>query len=162
MDLPKRKPNRLVHYDYSRAGAYFVTICTEERRKILCDIVGDGLPVPKDPGIIAEEMIRKIPEKYASVCVDHYVVMPNHIHILLRITEHGGTGNPSPTLGNIVGWYKYQATRQINEIAGTPGRRIFQRSFHDHVIRDERDYQRIWNYIDGNPLRWKEDCFYCP
>ena len=95
MDLPKRKRNRLVHYDYSRAGAYFVTICTEERRKILCDILGDGKPVPKDPGIIAEEIIRKIPEKYASVCVDHYVVMPNHIHMLLRITEHSGTGIPS-------------------------------------------------------------------
>lgn len=160
--LPERKRNRLKNFDYSSNGAYFVTICTEDRRKMLCEIVGDGLPVPKPPGIIAERLIREIPKKYPSVCVDHYVVMPNHIHMLLRLTEHGGTGNPSPTLGNIVGWYKYQVTKQINEKTGTEGNSVFQRSYHDHVIRGERDYQRIWNYIDGNTLRWKEDCFYCP
>lgn len=160
MELPKRKPNRLRTFDYSSQGAYFVTICTEERRCVLCDIVGDGLPVPKESGIIAEQWILAIPEKYSDVSVDQYVVMPNHIHILLRITGNGGTGNPSPTLGNIIGWYKYQVTKQANERQGTESKRFFQRSFHDHVIRDEKDYQKIWNYIQGNPLKWTKDCFY--
>lgn len=112
MELPKRKPNRLKNYDYSSSGAYFVTICTEEKRMILCEIVGDGFPVPKEPGMIAEAFIKVIPEKYPGVCVDHYVVMPNHIHMLLTFNGSWGMGNPSPTLGNVIGWYKYQVTKK--------------------------------------------------
>lgn len=160
MELPKRKANRLKTYHYATPGVYFVTICTEKRVKTLCDIVGDGFPVPKAAGMIAEVFIREIPVKYPNVYVDKYVVMPNHLHFLLRIVATGGTGNPSPTLGNIVGWYKYQVTKEMNKRSGTMGKRIFQRSFHDHVIRGEKDYQKIWNYIDGNPLKWTEDCFY--
>ena len=101
--LPKRKPNRLKQYDYSSHGAYFVTICTEGKIKILCDIVGDGFPVPKQSGRIATEWIEKIPEKYPNVSIVNYVAMPNHIHILLMLDRTGGTGNPSPTLDNIIG-----------------------------------------------------------
>ena len=160
MDLPQRKRNRLQNYDYSLPGAYFVTICTEHRRNTLCDIVGDGSPVPKWPGMIAEELIAEIPKQFPCVQISNYVVMPNHVHLLLVFDHVNGTGHPSPTLGNIVGWYKFNVTKQINEKKGTPGERFFQRSYHDHVIRDERDYQKIWNYIDGNPLRWRDDCFY--
>ena len=160
MELPKRKPNRLKQYDYSSHGAYFVTICTEGKKKILCDIVGDGFPVPKQSGRIATEWIEKIPEKYPNVSIVNYVAMPNHIHILLMLDRTGGTGNPSPTLDNIIGWYKYNVTKQINETMGTPGNRVFQRSYHDHVIRNERDYQEIWQYIEDNPTRWLQDRFY--
>ena len=160
MELPERKRNRLKNYNYSSCGAYFVTICTEKRRNTLCDIVGDGFPVPKEAGTIADMYIQKIPVRYPTVHVNHYVIMPNHIHLLLSIDAGNGTGNPSPTLGSIVGWYKYQTTKAINERSGTNGKRVFQRSFHDHVIRGEKDYQKIWNYIDGNPLRWADDCFY--
>ena len=160
MDLPKRKPNRLKTYDYSMPGAYFVTICTEGRRKTLCEIVGDGFPVPKPEGIIAETYIKKIPVKFPQVRVDHFVVMPNHIHLLLSIAWDGGTGNPSPTLGDVIGRYKYQVTKEINNGTAGFGKRFFQRSYHDHVIRGERDYQKIWNYIDGNPPKWADYCFY--
>ena len=160
MELPHRKPNRIPHFDYSTPGAYFVTICTKHRKNTLCSIVGDGFPVPKPPGRIAEDFIRKIPGKYPCVSVDRYVVMPNHIHILLRIAPTDGTGNPSPTLGNIIGWYKYQATKAIQSRCGTAGTRFFQRSYHDHVIRNEAGYLKIWQYIDNNPARWQEDCFY--
>lgn len=164
MELPKRRRNRLKNYDYSRNGVYFVTICTEGRRKTLCEIIGDGSPVPKEPGRIAEEMIRKIPEKYPFVSVDTYIVMPNHIHLLLAINGTGGTVDPSPplspTMGTVVGWYKYQVTKLVNEAAGTPATRFFQRSFHDHVVRGERDNLKIWEYIENNPGRWLEDCFY--
>ncbi|MBE6974661.1 MAG: hypothetical protein E7436_04130 [Ruminococcaceae bacterium] len=160
MELPKRKPNRLLHFDYSTNGGYFVTICTQHKKNTLSTIVGDGFPVPKPPGQIAEAYIQQIPTKFPYVVVDHYVVMPNHIHILLRIDNIGGTGNPSPTLGNIIDWYKYQVTKTINHECGMIGDRFFQRSYHDHVIRGERDYLKIREYIDNNPARWKEDCFY--
>ena len=156
---PRRKPNRLSEYDYSSSGAYFVTICVENRRNILCNIVGDGFPVPKKPGLIAERLIEMLPLKYIEVKVDKYVIMPNHIHMLLRI-ETDGTGDPSPTLGKIIGWYKYHATKQINEHFGTSGNRVFQRSYYDHVVRDENDYMMIWEYIVGNPARWTEDKLY--
>ncbi len=137
-----------------------MTICTEGRRKTLCDIVGDGFPVPKEGGVIAEGIIQEIPVKYPCVRVDKYVIMPNHIHLLLRIEKELGTGNPSPTLGNVIGWYKYNVTKRINMKKAVPGERFFQRSYHDHVIRGERDYLKIWEYIDNNPAKWAEDCFY--
>ena len=157
MNAAQRKQNRLRGY-YSRAGAYFVTVCTQDRRCTLCDIVGDGFPVPKAPGRIAEAYIKQIGGKYPGVAVDKYVVMPNHIHLLLRFT--GGTGNPSPTLGAVLGWFKYSVTREVNRRTGTAGQRVFQRSYHDHVVRDEKDYLRIWEYIDGNPYKWADDCYY--
>ena len=160
MELPKRKTNRIKYYDYSSGGAYFVTICTEGRKNLLCTIVGDGSPVPKLPGQIAEQFIGMISTKYPSVSVRKYVIMPNHIHLLLLFCAPDGTGNPSPTLGNVVGWYKYNATKQINLQTGSIGTKLFQRSFHDHVIRGEKDYQKIWEYIEHNPLRWQEECFY--
>ena len=77
MELPQRKPNRLSNYDYSRNGACFITICTQDRRSVLSDIVGDGFPVPKPCGMIAEAWLRQIPVKYPSVSVDRYVIMPS-------------------------------------------------------------------------------------
>ena len=104
MELPQRKINRIPKYNYNQKGAYFITICTQDRKPILSQIVGDGSPVPKTAGLIAEKTIMQITEKYPSVSVEKHVIMPDHIHILLRIDN--GTGNPSPTLGNIIGWYK--------------------------------------------------------
>ena len=155
MELPNRKPNRLTEYDYNTPNAYFVTICTQDRKQILSQIVGDGFPVPKPIGLIAAEYIKQIPVKYPAVSVDRYVIMPDHIHLLLQIQS--GTGNPSPTLGNVIGWYKYQITKQANLKMNTPGAGIFQRSYYDHVIRNEKDYLEIWNYIEGNPSKWVED-----
>ncbi len=160
MQIPVRKRNRLPYYDYSTNGGYFVTICTEKRKNTLGTIVGDGFPVPKKAGQIAQAYIKRIPSRFPDVIVDKYVVMPNHIHILLRIDKVGGTGNPSPTLGDVIAWFKYHVTREINTLCSTPGDRFFQRSFHDHVIRNDADYEKIWRYIDTNPLKWKLDCFY--
>ena len=152
MEFPKRKPNRLPDYGYGQNGAYFITICTQDRKPILSTIVGDGSPVPKPIGSIAEEYIRQIPIKYPTVCADKYVIMPDHIHILLRIDC--GTGNPSPTLGNVIGWYKYQVTKEANKQGHTAGEKLFQRSYYDHVIRNQRDYDEIWEYIKNNPRKW--------
>ena len=152
MELPQRKINRIPEYDYNQNGAYFVTICTQNRKPILSTIVGDGSPVPKPAGSIAEKTIMQIAEKYPSVSVDKYVIMPDHIHILLRIDD--GTGNPSPTLGNIIGWYKYQVTKEVNRQNYTAGEKLFQRSYYDHVIRNQQDFNEIWEYIDHNPRKW--------
>ena len=151
MQKQSRKHNRLENYDYSQNGAYFVTICTQDRKPVLSTIVGDGFPVPKPIGKISEEYIRWIAEKYPNVTVDRYVIMPDHIHILLRID---GTGNPSPTIGNVVGWYKYQVTKQANLLLNKPGEKLFQRSYYDHVIRNQQDYDEIWQYIENNPRKW--------
>lgn len=141
-------------YDYSHNGAYFVTICTQNRRKLFSNIVGDGFPVPKAYGIVAEEWIHQIPVKYPEVSIDNYVIMPDHIHMLLRIVRDLGTGNPSPTLGTIVGWYKYQVTKQVNSHFDQQGEKFFQRSYYDHVIRNQRDYDEVWQYIENNPRKW--------
>ena len=155
MELLRRKLNRLADYDYSQNGAYFVTVCTRNRQKLLSDIVGDGFPVPTPIGLIAEEYIHKIPEKYPAVFVDRYVVMPDHIHILLRIdTNPSGTGDPAPTIGNVIGWYKYQVTKQTNMQMNMSGVKLFQRSYYDHVIRNQQDYDEAWVYIENNPRKW--------
>ena len=160
MDFPRRKKNRLPFFDYSTNGGYFVTICTEHRKNTLCTIVGDGSPVPKRSGQIAARLIQQISVKFPCVVIDNYVVMPNHIHILLRINDIVGTGSPPPTLGKIIAWYKYQVTKTVNDASGTIGAKLFQRSYHDHVIRGDKDYLKIWEYITNNPARWGEDCFY--
>ena len=154
MAFSQRKPNRLNEYDYSQNGAYFVTICTQDRNKILSSIVGDGSPVPNPCGRIAEKMIAQIPVKYPSVSVDQYVIMPDHIHLLLRFNLDLGTGNPSPTLGTVIGWYKYQVTKLVNERMNTQGEKFFQRSYYDHMIRSQQDYDEIWQYIENNPQKW--------
>ncbi len=161
MNLPNRKPTRLKNYDYSSEGAYFITICTHQKQKILCDIVGDGVyDIPQTDlshyGLIADKYIQKMNSQYNNVFIDKYVVMPNHIHLILVIKNNGMSQAPSPTnaiIPKFVSLYKRYCNREI-------GRNIWQRSYHDHIIRDERDYLKIWNYIDTNPQKWREDCFY--
>ncbi|HIQ58612.1 MAG TPA: transposase [Candidatus Merdivicinus intestinavium] len=92
---------------------------------------------------------------------EKYVIMPNHIHFIFRIEwELCGPGNPAPTISTVMAWFKYQATKEINALDGISGRRVFQRSFHDHIIRNRAEYEKIWLYIDQNPLTWEQDCFY--
>lgn len=169
--LPKRKYPRLKGFDYSKTGAYFLTICTQNRKNILSTIVGEGSPLPRlSPyGEIVDRWIQKIPEKYPEASVDCYVIMPNHIHILLSIVKDDvsgdlshtdGRGDPSPTADTVVGWLKYQATKEINKLRGSAGDKIFQRSFFDHIVRNRDDYHEICKYIYENPVRWYYDKLY--
>ena len=161
MELPNRKPTRLKDFDYSTEGAYFITICTHNKQKILCDIVGCGaLDAPK----ITLSKMGEIVDKYilstnniTGITVDKYVIMPNHIHLILILKNENGTSKaPSPT-NNIISHSISTLKRFVNKEIG---HNIFQRSFHDHIIRDENDYLKIWNYIDTNPHKWESDCFY--
>ena len=143
--LPERKPTRLKDHDYSAPGAYFITVCTQNRKNILSYIsglsVGEGSPLPikRDPGTFAvlpaprlsrygkiiDDLIKTVSEKYKNVSVDRYVIMPNHIHLLLSIVDSGGRGDPSPTAASVkdvIGWLKYTATKEINSVRQTPGR----------------------------------------
>ncbi|MBO5797558.1 MAG: transposase [Clostridia bacterium] len=157
MERPVRQPNRLKEWDYSHPGAYFVTICTKGRECLFWRDVGANCVRPlSKTGCIVQREIARWNETYEQVQIDKYVVMPNHIHVLLRIVpDANGRTQFAPTLSRMVKQFKGAVTKQI----GMP---LFQRSFHDHIIRDERDYQMIWQYIDQNPLKWELDCFYTP
>ena len=161
MELPNRKPNRLPQFDYSTPGAYFITICTKDRQKMLWENVGASIARPQAPqlsraGQIVEQAIRNIASHYPAIAVDHYVVMPNHIHLLLQIrTDESGRPMVAPTISTVVQQMKGYVTKQL-------GVSIWQKLFHDHVVRNEKDYQIIWEYIENNPIRWELDCFYDP
>jgi len=163
MDLPNRKPNRLPDFDYSTPGAYFITICTQNRKNLLGNIVGGGaLDAPQ----MHLSSLGKLSEKYilsgnriANVRVDKYVIMPNHLHFILFVepqTFNGASKAPPPT-NAVVPHFVSTFKRFCHAEAGW---KFFQRSYHDHVIRGEADYLKIWEYIDNNPTKWKEDCFY--
>ena len=158
MEQPKRKKNRLKSYDYSQNGAYFITICTEKRKCLLGTIVGASLARPAhvrltEWGHATEQAILRIPQCYPDVRLEKYVVMPNHIHLLLMIDTLHGRPRVAPTISRIVQQTKGLATKMI-------GKPIFQKSFHDRIIRDGAEYDEIWQYIDTSPLRWELDCFY--
>ncbi|MBE6998021.1 MAG: hypothetical protein E7427_07625 [Ruminococcaceae bacterium] len=159
MELPKRKPMRLPEYDYAGHGAYFVTICTKDRRCILSNItVGADAPGGPnvqltDTGKTVEQYIQSM-ERMAGFHVDKYVVMPNHIHMILSV-DNGPPRASAPTVSDAVGALKRLVNRRL-------GRDIWQRSFHEHVIRNEQDYREIWEYIDENPARWVGDRYYEP
>ena len=149
MEQHNRKQNRLPEYDYSQGGAYFITICTQDRRKILSDIVGDDAHiVPKLYGAIVEKYIRNVPQ------IEKYVIMPDHIHMIIRL-PYGSMWASTPTndyvgadahirpknkVASIVRSIKVLTTKEI-------GKPIFQRSYYDHVIRNQQDYNEIWQYI---------------
>ncbi len=163
--FPTRKRNRLKDYDYSSVGAYFITICTKDKKALFWnenqpDFVGEDIILPSDSvqlspyGKIAEEAIKAIPEHYPHIELLQYVVMPNHIHMILFITYDDGRMISSPTsVLTAVGQMKRYVSKKIGEA-------IWQRSFHDHIIRDKSDYEKISKYMYENPIRWKYDCFY--
>jgi len=161
MELPKRKNSRLCDYDYSLNGAYFITICTKERKKILSKITV-GTPLPGCPqevrstlmwhGKVAEAYIRQMDAFYGHLSVVKYVIMPDHIHFLLLIQGDPGMGDPTTQertskIAQFVGTFK----RFCNKVYGE---NIWQSRYYDHVIRNQQDYDEIWKYIENNPVKW--------
>ena len=190
MDLPIRKPNRLPNYDYSQIGTYFVTVCVQDMRCILSSVIGDaniivgeadpGLPQPDHglPSTNAEtnseiphvrltaygrmvaDNLEQMNRIYTNIHVDHSVIMPNHVHLLISIKRDHSCGRPgsaSPTtdLTRFVAAFK----KYTNKACGFS---VWQRSFHDRVIRDDNDYRLHWRYIDENPKKWLmgKDAYY--
>jgi len=160
-----RRSIRLRGYDYAQAGAYFVTICTQNRECLFGEIV-DGQVALNVPGeVVAEEWLRSARIR-GEIELDAFVVMPNHLHGIVVIRDVGAHGRaplPSPphrpprSLGSFVAGFKSVSTKRINAIRGTPGVPVWQRNYREHVIRDDHDLGRVRRYIAENPLRWDED-----
>ena len=150
-ELRKRKSVRIEGYDYSQPGCYFVTICVKNNHEMLGRIVGANCVRQhlSEYGIIVENEIKVLSETYNLVEVVKYVVMPNHIHMIISISD-GGRTQFAPTVSRMVKQFKGLVTKRI-------GFSLWQKSFHDHIIRDESEYRRIWQYIDENPQHWDED-----
>ncbi|MGN1480326.1 transposase [Porcipelethomonas sp.] len=158
-DLPVRKPNRLKNFDYSSDGLYFITVCVKNHENMLWHNVGATIGRPQDVklseyGEIVENAIRNIHIHYPNYKIDKYVIMPNHIHLLIWINrDRIGRPMVAPTISTVIQQTKGIVTKQI-------GFSIWQKSFHDHIIRNEKEYLKISKYIENNPLKWKDDCFF--
>lgn len=177
MERLQRKRPRLKQYDYSQSGACFVTTNVSGGRCLLSQIaVGRGL-APAEPkltavGEIVRLQILEIPKRYPFVSVDNYVIMPNHVHLILLFQEDAAGACPRPTpeqgvrtrscptLMQVVGAFKSLSARRCNQVLGTPGEPLWQTSFYESVLQSEQAYQNAWTYIDTNPARWAEDEYF--
>ena len=160
--MEARKALRLGGYDYSAQGVYFVTFCVRNMQPLLWEgTVGARIARPFEAlplshaGHIVRMAIDQISLHYPDVFVGISVVMPNHVHLLLRIQHGSGRAMRAPTISQIINQLKGYATKQI-------GHSIWQRSYYDHIIRDEADYMVRYNYIRDNPARWAEDEYFIP
>ena len=157
-----RKRNRLKGYDYSRNNLYFVTICVNNRWCCLGKIA-DGVMYKNTHGETVEKQWYWLVDQYPYVLSHAFVVMPNHAHGVLEIDRNMVSGNTDvlvkiKSLSELMGAFKTTSSKQIHK----DGLEEFawQRSFHDHIIRDDTAYEKICNYVDTNPERWNEDMFY--
>ncbi len=155
-EFPKRKHPRLDKYDYSSAGAYFITICTQDRRCLLSQVEGERVECTVY-GRIAEQQLWLLEERYPFLTVDRYVIMPNHIHAIFVIKETAGV-NPRPTIMDMVCAYKSLTTKACKAVR--PIAKLFQTSFYEHVIRCAEECREIVQYIEENPMRWHNDKLY--
>ncbi len=193
-----RRSIRLKGYDYSRAGAYFITICCQDRECKFGKIVGAGFTHTQTPaqmilndyGKIANDEWEKLPERFPNIELDVFQIMPNHIHGIIVLNEPnvGATlavaqndnvsdnvasdiragASPAPTkqnatVGDIVGAYKSLVANKCLNIYKTKNEtmgKLWQRNYHEHIIRNEQSYQTISNYIINNPANWNDDKFF--
>ena len=167
-ELPQRKRLRLKYFDYSTPGAYFVTVCTHNRKCTLSRVVGAIHESPEiqltEYGKIVDRLINTIPQQSLAT-IDRYVIMPNHIHLVIIITDSDELRaiRESPLRGRsiiskIIGYIKMNASKEIHNRYGNVT--VWQRGFHDHIIRNRNDYEKISKYIYENPIIWPYDCFY--
>ena len=160
-----RKTTRLQGVDYSGAGLYFITMCTIEKRCILSRIVGtgvlDGPQIELTPyGKVANKYLLQLNDFYDHISVENYVIMPNHIHLLLWVKDgsSGPSRTPVPTLQNsTVSQFVSTFKRFSNKECGD---KLWQSRSYDHIIRNQADYEAHWRYIDENPIRWMQDELY--
>ena len=167
-----RRNNRLKDYDYTSNGYYFITVCVENHQQIF-GTIGNNQMQLNDAGNMINTILNQIPENYAGIDLDEHIVMPNHIHGIMNIAVGArsprpgsprpdnnkiiGRGNRAPTIGNIIAYFKYQTTNQINESQNTPGKKIWQRNYHDRIIRNDESLNNIRDYIINNPKTWEKD-----
>lgn len=179
--LPRRKNIRLKQYDYSAGGYYFITICTKDMKNLFwnvgatCGEINVGAteinvgateinvgatcgrpsenPLLSNIGITVDREINNINSIYDNVEVSKYIIMPNHVHMIIILHDENGRSTTAPTIGRIIKQFKGSISKQI-------GFSLWQKSFYDHIIKNQQEYLKIWNYIDENPLKWAEDKYY--
>ena len=143
--LPVRKKNRLKYYNYATEGMYFITICTKNRVEILGKIRNDNLMLSKE-GKIVKNYIEQIEKNYKNTYIDEYIIMPNHIHLIIKLQE-------KMNIPRIIKQYKMCVSKDL-------GYSIWQKSYHDHIIRNEKEYYMIKNYIQYNVINWRQDKYF--
>ena len=169
-EIHHRRSVRLSGYDYAQSGAYFVTICAENRA-CLFGIVTDGTVQLNDAGRIVQTAWSGLPGRFSQINVDSFVVMPNHIHGIIVVGAQfiaplnslsnkveeaaSGTMNRTPTVGEIIRTYKAVSTRAIRCTVNADFR--WQRNYYEHIVRNEESLNRIRQYIVDNPIRWDSD-----
>ena len=163
-DIHHRHSVRLKDYDYSQTGAYFVTICVQNKECLFGDVV-DGEMHVNDAGEMVMRTWQDLPTHYGNIALDEFVIMPNHVHgiIVLCSGDVGAGFKPAPTetkqygLPEIVRALKTYSSRRINEIRNTPGTPVWQGNYYEHIIRNDGELNRIREYIVNNPEQWEED-----
>lgn len=160
---PKRKRIHLQYYDYSQDGLYFVTICIQDRLCLLGQILDNQMHL-NDAGKMIEKIYLELENFYASVkCLD-YVIMPNHVHFIVQIENNGEL---SLSLFDVIQRFKsitnveYIKNVKMNDWSPF-NRKLWQRSYYEHIIRDEKDYLNIAEYIEFNPYNWQKDTLFQP
>ena len=145
--FPVRKNPRMKQIDYASENYYFVTVCTWDKKCIF------GRPGRLNTmGKAAECGMCSITDHFSGVRIDKFIIMPNHVHAIVVIEQRG------TNLSVLMGQYKSFVSREIHKIH--PNLKVWQSSFHDHVIRNQKEYEQIWLYIDANPANWEKDCFF--
>ena len=160
----RRKHPRLKGYDYDQNGAYFITFCTKEKLKTLGRVIRrDAISAPlvelTDFGEAVRKELEETHTHYDSVVVDKFVVMPNHVHFIVLVNGDCGTPGVSRPTNALIPRIVTIIKKKTNRTFGSD---VWQRSFHDHIIRDGAEYLRIWQYIEGNPALWAEDRYFVP
>ena len=170
-----RRSIRLKEYDYSQAGAYFVTIVTWQRESLFGKTTNKEMQL-NQLGKIADECWQEIPNHFPNIELGAYVIMPNHIHGIIFISdgrgavlapdeknlhyEKGGETPPlrKPTLGQIIAYFKYQSTKEMNLLGNTGAvTRFWQRNYYEHILRNEKELKNKTEYIEANPLLREQD-----
>lgn len=168
--MNKRKTIRLQNYDYTQDGAYFITICSKDKKPLFGAIEGHCVVYNRVGEIACEEIVQtNILRQEQNIQITKFIVMPNHVHMIVEIvgSRRAVTANErfaapvKQSVSTIVRAYKAAVTRRIRMLdVQLSNMQVWQPRFYDHVIRNEQDYLKIWQYIDSNPLKWAEDCYF--
>ena len=151
--LPTRRSNRLKTFDYTSNNTYFITFCVRDGQCLLWERQAQSWThALSEWGQVVSNAIETI-DGFQSIHLGPYVIMPNHVHAVINIDAC--ESDRRVHLSNVVRFIKSSVTKTL-------GQSIWQKSYYDHVVRDEKEYKRIWEYIENNPDKWKEDRYYQP
>jgi putative transposase len=174
MTLKNRRSIRLPHYDYSKNGCYFITVCVNDRRRLFGEIENREMAL-NAAGRMVDKWWKELDQKYTDIMLDEYCIMPNHFHGIIHIVGanlcvrpdcvNGQTPRSAPAVGDMVQWFKTMSTNEYifnvkNNHWQSFNKRFWQRNYYEHIIRDEDDLYRAREYIVNNPAKWEIDEYY--